>query len=231
MLLFTQYKTTWVERFWALCPIFLWPQPVPLMSQPSPIWPQSLHFMSQLAPFAPSHFPHVSVSPIWPQSLHFMSQLAPFAPSHFPHVPTRHICPKSLSLMSWPARSQFPSCPNLLPSPEPLLHCQPVLYPWAKICILSDLMIRLSSLAERAILFTCSVVRQCWRLRMTFIVPSCVFSPLSDFLCERNKGLYEVPSLWSVTLSLLLNEGKKLVSPCAHCLPSSYTKSVHRRLM
>jgi len=68
------FATRRVEKFWALCPIFRWPQPVPLMSQP-----------------------------------------APFAP----HVPDRPICPKSVPLMSWPAHSQFPSCPSLLPLPDP----------------------------------------------------------------------------------------------------------------
>jgi len=114
------------------------------------------------------------------------------APVSSPHISASPIWPQLVPLISWPVYSQFPSCPSLLPLPDPLLHCQPVLWPWVKVCILSDLMIRLSSLAERAILFTCSVERLCWRLRMTFIVLSCGFSPLSDFLCVRNKGLSEV---------------------------------------
>ena len=60
--------------------------------------------------------------------------------------------------------------------------CQPVLYPRAKIFILSSLMIHLSSLAERAMLFTCSVERLCWRLRMTFIF-------LNTFLPENKTSL------------------------------------------
>ena len=147
------------------------------------------------APFSfdPSKFPHVpSLPPFVPKSVPLMSQPVPFAP----HVSACPICPKSVPLMSWPACSQFPSYPSLLPLlplPETLLHCQPVLYPWAKVCILSDLTIRLSSFVERSILFTCSVLRLCWLLRMTFVVPSCGFSPLSDFLCVRKKSLYEAP--------------------------------------
>jgi len=168
----------WVERFWALCPIFLWPQPVPLMSQP--------------VPFAPIHF------------------LSCLSLPHLPQVTSPHVlaCPQSVPLMS-----------SLLPLPDPLLHCQPVLYPWAKVCILSGLMIRLSSFAERAILFTCSVERLCWRLRMTFIVLSCGFHLRVTFFAWETKVCLRFASLWSVTRSLLLNEGKSLVSPCAHCLP------------
>ena len=65
-----------VERFWALCPIFLWPQPVPLMSQPAPFAPR--HF-----PSCPglSHLPQVTSPHVLdcPQSVPLMSQPAPFA--------------------------------------------------------------------------------------------------------------------------------------------------------
>ena len=83
--------------------------------------PQSVPLMSQPVPFASSQFP----SCLSPSHLLLMSQPVPFAP----HILAHPICPKSVPLMSWPAHSQFPSCPSLLHLPDPLLHCQPVLYP------------------------------------------------------------------------------------------------------
>ena len=77
----------------------------------------------------------------------------------------------------WPL---FPWAPLCFPAPlfVPLLHCQSVLRfcpkfetrqcPWAKVCIRSGRIIRLSSSVERAILLSCSVKTSWWRRRTTF---------------------------------------------------------------
>ena len=63
-----------------------------------------------------------------------------------------------------------------------------------------------------------------WRLRDNdseshSLVSAVVFHLWVTFFAWETKVCLRFASLWSVTHSLLLNEGKSLVSPCAHCLP------------
>ena len=100
-----------------------------------------------------------------------------------------------------PPNSPFPQFATvLLMSPLPICQaspvgspCQPVLCLWARVCILPGWIILLSSLVERAILFTCAVERM-WRISRFSDSPNlCMWSQgvcfdVQFFIVKRRDG-------------------------------------------
>jgi len=77
---------------------------------------------------------------VWTCILNFLNFLAPLSQSA-PFAPVSPLCPQSVPPLSLsPSVPQFP-----FHSPRPQFPCPHPLNPWARICILSALMIRLSS--------------------------------------------------------------------------------------
>jgi len=85
-----------VERFWALCSIFLWPQSVTLKSQPAPFAPSQFPSCLSQSHLTPISSPHVSACPICLSCL----SLSHLTPVSSPHILA---CLQSAPLTSWPA--------------------------------------------------------------------------------------------------------------------------------
>ena len=155
---------------------------------------------------APASSPHVSACPICPTSLPLMSQPVPFAPSHFPscpglpavsspHVPACSLCQTPCCIVS-------PSCIR----EQKFVFCQA----WWYVCR------HLSREQFYSLILWWDCVGDFeWHSSS----PAVVFHLLVTFFAWETKVCLRFASLWSVTRSLLLNEGKSLVSPCVHCLP------------